>query len=49
MSKFRVDVYVDDMYVRTEFVEADNIYDAEDKILEKTEASLGFDVEELDS
>lgn len=48
MPSFKVDIYIDEMYVKTEFVDADNIYDAEDKVAEKIEAALGFDIESLD-
>jgi len=49
MAKFKADIYFEDVYVKTVFVEADDEYSALDDLVEEHYKSVTYDIEELDS
>lgn len=49
MAKYRVDIYFEDIYVKTVFVEANDLYDAVDELNEQHADSINYDLEPLDS
>lgn len=47
MSLFKIEVYVDENYIKTVMIEAETIYEAEDKVRE--ELNIDFDSEFVDA
>jgi hypothetical protein len=49
MAKYKVDIYFEEIYVKTVFVEANDVYDAVDELTEQHSDSINYDIEPLDS
>jgi len=49
VSKFKADIYFDEIYVKTDFIEADDEYTALEDLAEKHHSRVTYDIEELDS
>jgi len=47
MSLFKVEVYIDENYLKTVMVDADNQYDAEDKVREDLRIDLDSELADV--
>lgn len=49
MARYKADIYFDEVYVKTVFVEADSSYEADEKLAELFANSIDYDTEALDA